>query len=41
VLKPNEIQAVASYVYTFRGTQPPNPKPREDQAGPAKPSEFE
>jgi cytochrome c oxidase cbb3-type subunit 3 len=41
VLKPNEIQAVASYVYTLRGTHPPNPKVREDQAGPAKPSEFE
>jgi cytochrome c oxidase cbb3-type subunit 3 len=41
VLKPNEIQAVASYIYTFRGTKPPNPKPREDQAGPAKPNEYE
>jgi cytochrome c oxidase cbb3-type subunit III len=34
VLKPSEIQAVASYIYTFRGTTPPNPKIREDQAGP-------
>jgi len=32
VLKPSEIQAVASYIYQFRGTAPPNPKPREDQA---------
>ena len=41
VLKPSEIQAVASYIYTFRGTTPPNPKPREDQAGPEKPNIFE
>jgi cytochrome c oxidase cbb3-type subunit III len=41
VLKPNEIQAVASYLYTLRGTHPPNPKIREDQAAPAKPNEFE
>lgn len=41
VLKPTEIQAVASYIYTLRGTSPPNPKPREDQAVPEKPSEFE
>lgn len=41
VLKPNEIQAVASYIYTFRGTRPPNPKPREDQAGPEKPNIYE
>lgn len=42
VLKPNEIQAVASYIYTKRGTKPPNPKPPENQA-PVKtgPSEFE
>lgn len=31
VLKPEEIQAVASHIYTLRGTHPPNPKPREDQ----------
>ena len=31
-LKPNEIYAAASYIYTLRGTHPPNPKPREDQA---------
>lgn len=43
VLKPNEIQSVASYVYTLRGSKPPNPKPPENQV-PAvsnKPSEFE
>lgn len=41
VLKPSEIQAVASYIYKFRGTAPPNPKIREDQAGPEKPSIYE
>jgi cytochrome c oxidase cbb3-type subunit 3 len=41
VLKPAEIQAVASYIYTLRGTTPPNPKIREDQAGPEKPNIFE
>ena len=41
ILKPNEIQSVASYIYTLRGTHPPNPKPREDHAGPAKPNEYE
>jgi cytochrome c oxidase cbb3-type subunit III len=41
VLKPSEIQAVASYMQTFRGTKPPNPKPREDQAGPEKPNAYE
>lgn len=41
VLKPSEIQAVASHMYTFRGTKPPNPKIREDQAAPEKPNEYE
>jgi len=42
VLKPYEITSVASYIYTLRGTKPPNPKPPENQpAGPEKPSEFE
>lgn len=41
VLKPSEIQAVASYIHQFRGTTPPNPKPREDQAGPEKPNVYE
>ncbi|MBI2949881.1 MAG: c-type cytochrome [Verrucomicrobia bacterium] len=41
VLRPSEIQAVASFIYTFRGTKPPNPKPPENQQQPKKPSEFE
>lgn len=43
VLKPAEIQSVASYVYTLRGSKPPNPKPPENQipAASNKPSEFE
>lgn len=32
VLTPYDIQAVASYIYTLRGTTPPNPKMREDLA---------
>lgn len=42
VLKPSTIHAVGSYIYTLRGTQPPNPKPPENQA-PVEtgPSEFE
>lgn len=42
VLKPAEVQAVASYIYTMRGTKPPNPKPPENMA-PVQtgPSEFE
>lgn len=42
VLKPATIHAVGSYIYTLRGTEPPNPKQREDQA-PVQtgPSEFE
>jgi cytochrome c oxidase cbb3-type subunit 3 len=41
-LKPREIMAVASYIYTLRGTKPPNPKPPENLV-PVKtgPSEFE
>jgi cytochrome c oxidase cbb3-type subunit III len=41
-LKPNEVFDVASYIYTLRGTRPPNPKPPENQA-PVKtgPSQFE
>ena len=41
-LKPKQIHAVASYIYTLRGTKPPKPKPPENLA-PAKtgPSEFE
>jgi len=43
VLKPNEIQNVASFIYSLRGSNPPNPKPPENQAPAAsnKPSEFE
>lgn len=43
VLKPNEVQAVASFIYSLRGTTPPNPKLPENLA-PAPstgPSEFE
>lgn len=32
LLKPGEIVSVASYLYTLRGTKPPNPKPPENQA---------
>jgi len=32
LLKPSEIMGVASYIYTLRGTKPPNPKPPENQA---------
>lgn len=41
VLKPDEIKSVASYIYTLRGTKPPNPKPPENQQQPAKPNEYE
>jgi cytochrome c oxidase cbb3-type subunit 3 len=41
-LKPADIYAAASFIYTLRGTHPPNPKPPENLA-PVKtgPSEFE
>ncbi len=41
-LKPQEVSEVASFIYTLRGTKPPNPKPPENLA-PVKtgPSEFE
>lgn len=32
VLKPDEIKSVTSYIFTFRGTDPENPKPPENQA---------
>lgn len=42
VLQPPDIHAVASYIHTLRGTQPPNPKPPENLApAPTGPSEFE
>jgi cytochrome c oxidase cbb3-type subunit III len=31
-LKPSTIYAAGSYIYTLRGTKPPNPKPPENQA---------
>lgn len=42
MLKPQQIQEVANYIYTLRGTHPVNPKPPENLA-PVKtgPSEFE
>lgn len=41
-LNPKQIHDVASYIYTMRGTKPPNPKPPENLV-PAKsgPSEYE
>ena len=41
-LKPTTIYAAGSYIYTLRGSNPKNPKPREDLA-PVKtgPSDFE
>ncbi|MFO1475178.1 MAG: cbb3-type cytochrome c oxidase N-terminal domain-containing protein [Verrucomicrobiota bacterium] len=41
-LNPDQIRAVASYIYTLRGTNPKNPKPPENQA-PVNtgPSQFE
>src|ERR1043165_8436682 len=39
-LKPQEIQDVASYIFTFRGSNPPNPKPPENQV-PTKTVDFE
>ena len=43
VLKPEEIQAVASFIYTLRGTNPDNPKAPENQQPvvDAGPSDFE
>ncbi len=42
VLNPNQIKAVSSYIYTFRGTHPPNPKPAENTVqAPTGPSAFE
>jgi cytochrome c oxidase cbb3-type subunit 3 len=32
VLQPQDIHAVASYIFTLRGTTPPNPKPPENLA---------
>jgi cytochrome c oxidase cbb3-type subunit 3 len=43
ILKPQEIQQVASFVHALQGTKPPNPKLPENQqpAASNKPSEFE
>jgi hypothetical protein len=41
VLKPAEIQAVASYIHTLRGSNPPDPKPPEDPSKPVVPMDFE
>jgi cytochrome c oxidase cbb3-type subunit III len=43
VLKPNEVQAVASFIYKLRGSNPPDPKPAENTAPAASagPSQFE
>jgi cytochrome c oxidase cbb3-type subunit 3 len=40
-LKPGEIQAVASFIFTLRGTKPPNAKAREDQAPAPAANEYE
>ena len=41
VLTPGDIQAVASFIYTLRGTSPPNPKQREDLAPAVPVEEYE
>jgi cytochrome c oxidase cbb3-type subunit III len=42
VLNPDQIKAVTSYIYTLRGTKPPNPKPAENTVtAPTGPSQFE
>ena len=42
MLKPGQIQAVASYLYTLRGTNPKNPKPPENTVkAPTGPSAYE
>ena len=43
MLPPKDIYAVASFIYTLRGTNPANPKPPENQQSnqPEEPSEFE
>jgi len=42
-MKPSEVIEVASYIYSLRGSKPPNPKPPENlaPAKPAGPSQFE
>jgi cytochrome c oxidase cbb3-type subunit 3 len=42
ILKPTDIEAVASYIYTKRGSNPKNPKPPENQQQqPTGPSIYE
>ncbi|MBM3881073.1 MAG: c-type cytochrome [Verrucomicrobia bacterium] len=41
LLKPREVLAVGSYIYTLRGTQPPKPKPPENQAPANVPNIYE
>jgi cytochrome c oxidase cbb3-type subunit 3 len=42
VLKPDQIHAVASYIYTLRGSNPANPRPPENQqTQPTGPNAFE
>jgi cytochrome c oxidase cbb3-type subunit 3 len=42
ILKPNDIEAVASYIHTKRGSNPKNPKPPENQQQqPTGPSIYE
>ena len=42
VLKPDQIHAVGSYIYTLRGTHPPNPKlPENQQPQQSGPSAYE
>jgi cytochrome c oxidase cbb3-type subunit III len=42
VLNPDQIQAVGSYIYTLRGSNPKNPKPAENTVqAPTGPSAFE
>ena len=42
ILKPDQIQAVGSYIFTLRGTHPVNPKPPENTVqAPTGPSAFE
>jgi cytochrome c oxidase cbb3-type subunit 3 len=41
ILKPGEVHAVGSYIYTLRGTHPVNPKLPENQQQPEQPSKYE
>lgn len=41
VLKPQEIEAAASHIYKLRGSNPPNPKPPENQQSTAPAINFE